>query len=39
MLVACDQRVIVPAGEGGDPDVVFQYGVTAAFQVLAYLRI
>ena len=39
MMAPCDDGVIVLTGEGGDPDVVSRYRVTAAFQFMAYLGI
>ena len=39
MLVAGDERGIVLARQGGDPDVIFWNRVTAALQLMAYLGI
>ena len=39
LLVAGDERRIVLACQGRDPDVIFWYRVTAAFQLMAYLGI
>jgi hypothetical protein len=39
MLVACDERGIVLARQGRDPDVIFRYRVTAALQFMAYFGI